>query len=167
MTIAAASAAAGDHVLYLDANGSASGRRIVDILEIILPDSENASELASAAASRIDIAVVTDVFEVFDVLENKRQQLAKLAPPTRGGLIILDSAPAVLSPILGGNQFQGHALMMSLAFTLKKLAHAYNCAVILTNYFTQSTSDGSSRTPALGQSWFGVPYLRLDLAQLQ
>ena len=49
------------------------------------------------------------------------------------------------------------AQMCSLSSSLKRLAHAYNLAVVVTNHVTQLTSkdiNGESTTvPALGPSW--------------
>lgn len=176
-------------MLYLDCHGAVSATRLLSIIAALVPRDDDAAEkLRLAAASSIHVATVSDLYESFEVLEYHRQLLSAAADAVaaddqsapasafRGGLIILDSAPALLAPTLGGGgQYQGHALMMALAQTLKGLAHKYNCSVLITNYYTGSSGSsysnssvggGSTGKPALGQSWLGVPHHRLDLAEL-
>ncbi|KAI5390990.1 DNA repair protein rad51d, variant 7 [Lathyrus oleraceus] len=57
----------------------------------------------------------------------------------------------------------GHALMVSVGFLLKKLAHEHNIAVLVTNHVVGG-EDGNSK-PALGESWKSVPHVRLLLSR--
>ncbi|XP_059829047.1 DNA repair protein RAD51 homolog 4 isoform X2 [Hypanus sabinus] len=75
--------------------------------------------------------------------------------------IVVDSITAVLSPILGGHQIEGMALMMQLARELKTLARELAIAVIVTNYLVRDTGGGMK--PALGCSWSYVPNVRVLL----
>ena len=64
----------------------------------------------------------------------------------RTSLLILDSASAVISPVLGadGPLNQGHALMTLLAQQLRAIAQAFMLAVIMTNH-TVGTSQALTR----------------------
>ncbi|XP_072099446.1 DNA repair protein RAD51 homolog 4 isoform X2 [Mobula birostris] len=75
--------------------------------------------------------------------------------------IVVDSITAVLSPILGGHQLEGMALMMQLARELKTLARELAIAVIVTNYVVRDAGGGVK--PALGCSWSYVPNVRILL----
>ena len=156
-------------VLYMDAHGGCVGARIMTLLEGHTADVE-------AAARRISVATVTDVFQAFHILDEHRQLLAvrrdamgdmaSETPPAafRGGVVILDSVGALVSPILGGSQVRGHALMMTLASELKRLAQEYQAAVLVTNSYLGGRNGPAK--PGLGASWLAAPHVRLDLAAL-
>jgi RAD51-like protein 3 len=73
----------------------------------------------------------------------------------------VDSASSLISPILGGNQIQGHALMVSMGAILRKLAIENHLAVLITNH-TVGGEFGQPK-PALGESWKRIPDVRLLL----
>lgn len=74
----------------------------------------------------------------------------------------MDSVTAVVSPLLGGQQREGLALMMQLARELKTLARDLGMAVVVTNHVTQDRESGKVK-PALGRSWSFVPNTRVLL----
>ncbi|PKI36394.1 hypothetical protein CRG98_043176 [Punica granatum] len=74
-------------------------------------------------------------------------------------LLIIDSISSLITPILGSNSPQGRALMISTGSLLKKLAHEYNIAVLVTNH-TVGGNRGTIK-PALGESWKTIPHTRL------
>jgi RAD51-like protein 3 len=160
-----------NQVLYIDAHGAITGSRLIDILDILSPGTDLASALA--ASQNIAVAVVADIFQAMEALEAHYEQLCAAEPSgrRRGGVVVVDSVPALLSPILGGGQYQGHALMQSLAATLRRLAHHCNCGVLLTNYYVAAGAGPHGARdavkPALGASWVNVPSIRIDLAELQ
>ncbi|XP_031247554.1 DNA repair protein RAD51 homolog 4 isoform X2 [Pistacia vera] len=78
-------------------------------------------------------------------------------------LLIVDSISSLISPVLGGSGSQGRALMISAGFLLKKLAHEYNLAVLVTNHTVGG--EGGLAKPALGESWKSVPHVRLFLSR--
>ncbi|CAN1230779.1 DNA repair protein RAD51 homolog 4 [Linum grandiflorum] len=79
-------------------------------------------------------------------------------------LLIIDSISSLITPILGGTSSQGRALMTSLGFLLKKLAHEHNIAVLVTNHMV-GAGEGGSLKPALGESWKSIPHVRLMLSR--
>ncbi|CAM9283497.1 unnamed protein product [Phaeothamnion confervicola] len=67
-------------------------------------------------------------------------------------LVILDSATAVLGPIVGGDKnVQGHGMMASLGHTLNKIATRCSVGVLVTN----NTVSDRRMAPAGGCSGFG------------
>nr|XP_055179571.1 DNA repair protein RAD51 homolog 4 isoform X2 [Nyctereutes procyonoides] len=77
-------------------------------------------------------------------------------------VVIVDSVTAVVSPLLGGQQTEGLALMMQLARELKTLARDLGMAVVVTNHMTRVRDSGELK-PALGRSWSFVPSTRILL----
>ncbi|XP_050291217.1 DNA repair protein RAD51 homolog 4 isoform X9 [Quercus robur] len=102
-------------------------------------------------------------------------QLTELVGPSSSGktqmqggdckvqLLIVDSVSSMVTPILGGSGSQGHALMISAGYLLKKLAHEHNIAVLVTNHTVGG--DGGISKPALGESWKSIPHVRLLLSR--
>uniref|UniRef100_A0A8C7EV59 RAD51 paralog D n=1 Tax=Neovison vison TaxID=452646 RepID=A0A8C7EV59_NEOVI len=77
-------------------------------------------------------------------------------------VVVVDSVTAVVSPLLGGQQREGLALMMQLARELKTLARDLGVAVMVTNHMTRDRDSGDLK-PALGRSWSFVPSTRILL----
>ncbi|XP_064439413.1 DNA repair protein RAD51 homolog 4 isoform X4 [Mirounga angustirostris] len=77
-------------------------------------------------------------------------------------VVVVDSVTAVVSPLLGGQQREGLALMMQLARELKTLARDLGMAVVVTNHMTRDRDSGELK-PALGRSWSFVPSTRILL----
>ncbi|KAM8943208.1 DNA repair protein RAD51 homolog 4 isoform 2-T2 [Lycaon pictus] len=77
-------------------------------------------------------------------------------------VVIVDSVTAVVSPLLGGQQREGLALMMQLARELKTLARDLGMVVVVTNHMTRDRDSGELK-PALGRSWSFVPSTRILL----
>ncbi|CAN1808580.1 DNA repair protein RAD51 homolog 4 [Linum perenne] len=78
-------------------------------------------------------------------------------------LLVIDSISSLITPVLGGSSSQGHGLMASLGVLLKKLAHEYNIAILVTNHMVGG--EGGSLKPALGESWKSIPHVRLLLSR--
>ncbi|XP_054812727.1 DNA repair protein RAD51 homolog 4 isoform X3 [Prosopis cineraria] len=114
---------------------------------------------------RIICYPVFDIFQMFDVLHqleiNLRSEMFKSDCQVR--LLIVDSVSSLITPILGGGGPQGHALMISVGFLLKKLAHEHNLAVLVTNHVVGG--DSGTCKPALGESWKTVPHVRILLSR--
>ncbi|CAN1230763.1 DNA repair protein RAD51 homolog 4 [Linum grandiflorum] len=155
-------------VVYIDTGNSFSSRRI----EQFVRDSsfnqvlQERTDIVQRAMSRILCHSVFDIFSLFDTLhqfelkESKEEEEDCMA--TR--LLIIDSISSLITPILGGTSSQGRALMTSLGFLLKKLAHEHNIAVLVTNHMV-GAGEGGSLKPALGESWKSIPHVRLMLSR--
>ncbi|KAK7852809.1 dna repair protein rad51 like protein 4 [Quercus suber] len=139
--------------------------------------------------NNISCKSVFDIFTMFDVLH---QLEFNLRSQMQGGdckvqLLIVDSVSSMVTPILGGSGSQGHALMISAGYLLKKLAHEHNIAVLfpvlsiidfagysipwnktaigflkVTNHTVGG--DGGISKPSLGESWKSIPHVRLLLS---
>ncbi|XP_059829046.1 DNA repair protein RAD51 homolog 4 isoform X1 [Hypanus sabinus] len=146
-------------VLYIDTTGGLSGCRLLQLIQSQADRMEEQSE----ALQRIEVIRVFEVHWLLDVLQELRASCMRQVAGAHSSLkaIVVDSITAVLSPILGGHQIEGMALMMQLARELKTLARELAIAVIVTNYLVRDTGGGMK--PALGCSWSYVPNVRVLL----
>ncbi|KAL5169429.1 DNA repair protein RAD51 4 [Glycine soja] len=154
-------------VIYLDTGNSFSPQRIAHFVgqssgQIF---GNQADHMLKKVLDRIICYSVFDVYQMFDVLHqlkiNLRSEIVKSNQHVR--LLIVDSISSLITPILGGSGPQGHALMISAGFLLKKLAHEHNIAVLVTNHVVGG-DDGISK-PAMGESWKSVPHVRILLSR--
>nr|KAF6457086.1 hypothetical protein HJG63_011657 [Rousettus aegyptiacus] len=101
---------------------------------------------------------------MLDVLQDLRGTVAHQVSHSSGTVkvVVVDSVTAVVSPLLGGQQREGLALMMQLAQELKTLAQDLGLAVVVTNHMTRDRDSGKFK-PALGRSWSFVPSTRIVL----
>ncbi|KAK7262412.1 hypothetical protein RJT34_29985 [Clitoria ternatea] len=154
-------------VMYLDTGNSFSPQRIACFVGQSSGHvfDNQADHMLKKVLDRIICYSVFDIYQMFDVLHqlkiNLRSEIVRSNQHVR--LLIVDSISSLITPILGGSGPQGHALMISAGFLLKKLAHEHNIAVMVTNHVV-SGEDGISK-PALGESWKSVPHVRLFLSR--
>uniref|UniRef100_A0A8C0XNJ4 RecA family profile 1 domain-containing protein n=1 Tax=Castor canadensis TaxID=51338 RepID=A0A8C0XNJ4_CASCN len=118
----------------------------------------------AAALQRIQVAHVFDIFQMLEVLQDLRDTVAKQVMGSSGivKVVVVDSVTAVVSPLMGGQQREGLALMVQLARELKTLARDFGMAVVVTNHLTRDRDSGRVK-PALGRSWSFVPSTRILL----
>ncbi|KAH1224880.1 DNA repair protein RAD51 4 [Glycine max] len=154
-------------VIYLDTGNSFSPQRIAHFVGQSSGHifGNQADHMLKKVLDRIICYSVFDVYQMFDVLHqlkiNLRSEIVKSNQHVR--LLIVDSISSLITPILGGSGPQGHALMISAGFLLKKLAHEHNIAVLVTNHVVGG-DDGISK-PAMGESWKSVPHVRILLSR--
>ncbi|XP_070018989.1 DNA repair protein RAD51 homolog 4-like [Nicotiana tabacum] len=73
---------------------------------------------------------VFDIFTLFEVLHQlKNNLISQVDQHIR--MIIIDSISTLITPILGGGGAQGHALMVSVGFLLKLLAHEHDICILV------------------------------------
>ncbi|XP_078278605.1 DNA repair protein RAD51 homolog 4 isoform X2 [Rhinoraja longicauda] len=144
-------------VLYVDTSGGLSSGRLLQLVQSQVDSLEEQSE----ALQRIEVVRVFEVHRLLEVLQDFRA--SSTCQVTCGSVkaLVLDSATAVLSPILGGQQMEGMSLMMQLARELKLLARELGVAVIVTNCMVRDIGGGVK--PALGCTWSYVPNIRILL----
>ncbi|XP_019482420.1 PREDICTED: DNA repair protein RAD51 homolog 4 [Hipposideros armiger] len=149
------------HILYIDSNGGLTASRILQLLQARTPDEEEQAR----ALQRIQVVHAFDIFQMLDVLQDLRGAVAQQVSDSSGTVkvVFVDSVTAVVSPLLGGQQREGLALMMQLAQELKTLARDLGMAVVVTNHMTRDRDSGKLK-PALGRSWSFVPSTRIVLA---
>ncbi|XP_052075024.1 DNA repair protein RAD51 homolog 4-like isoform X2 [Mytilus californianus] len=97
-----------------------------------------------------------------EILHTKYQQGSD---PFYSGLklIIIDNVASVIYPILGGNQLDGHGLIVQLSQLLKLLAVDYSLSVLVSNNVV--VSDGEKKA-SLGKVWSHVPHTRVLLSSM-
>ncbi|XP_022279015.1 DNA repair protein RAD51 homolog 4 isoform X4 [Canis lupus baileyi] len=116
------------NVVYIDSNGGLTASRILQLLQARTPD----EEVQAGALQRIQVVRAFDIFQMLDVLQDCRGTLSQQVSSASGTVkvVIVDSVTAVVSPLLGGQQREGLALMMQLARELKTLARDLGMAVV-------------------------------------
>lgn len=153
------------NVLYIDTGGSFSATRVKDMLE--LRHNSLTSEDLNNVLSRISVIQAYDVFSVIEALERVKDRICKQDDDNDDNMqylqmIIVDCVAGVISPILGGQQIQGHSLMVSLSRILKSLAVVHSVAAVITNnVVTDSSKSSFSTKPALGPTWAHIPNTRI------
>uniref|UniRef100_A0A8C2V0R0 RAD51 paralog D n=1 Tax=Chinchilla lanigera TaxID=34839 RepID=A0A8C2V0R0_CHILA len=122
----------------------------------------------AGALQRIQVAHAFDIFQMLDQLQDLRGTVAQQVSGSSGTVkvVVVDSVAAVVSPLLGGQQREGLALMMQLARELKTLARDLGVAVVVTNHMTRDRDSGRLK-PALGRSWSFVPSTRVLLDSIE
>uniref|UniRef100_A0A673UZ86 RAD51 paralog D n=1 Tax=Suricata suricatta TaxID=37032 RepID=A0A673UZ86_SURSU len=117
----------------------------------------------AGALQRIQVVRAFDIFQMFDVLQDLRGAVSQpVSSASTVKVVVVDSVTAVVSPLLGGQQREGLALMMQLSRELKTLARDVGVAVVVTNHVTRDRDSGKLK-PALGRSWSFVPSTRIFL----
>ncbi|KFU94305.1 DNA repair protein RAD51 4, partial [Chaetura pelagica] len=148
------------HVVFLDSTGGFTASRLHQMLRARAEDEGEQLE----ALQRVQVVRVFHVYETLRALQELRDpssfQVVSSTAPLK--IVVVDSVSAVLSPLLGGKQSEGLAIMMHLARELKTLAREFSLAVVVTNQVTRDSSSGSLK-PALGRSWSFVPSTRVLL----
>ncbi|XP_065830808.1 DNA repair protein RAD51 homolog 4-like [Oscarella lobularis] len=144
--------------LYIDCNANFSGVR----LRQLVPEVDEAK--VNDVLRRVRCIEAHGIFRVIEILEEVGTKMIQIPSDSfydNLKLIIIDSVAAVTSPILGGQQIQGHKLMMDMARLFKILATEFNLIVMCTNNVVYG-NDGEVR-PSLGKTWSHVPSTRLLL----
>lgn len=148
------------HVFFLDSTGGFTASRLYQMLQARVDDKEEQLE----ALQRVQVVRMFDIYEMLRALHEVRDCLSQQVESSAGPLkaVLIDSVSAVLSPLLGGRQSEGLAIMMQLARELKTLAKEFSVAVVVTNQVTRDSSTGALKS-ALGRSWSFVPSTRVLL----
>ncbi|XP_064127479.1 DNA repair protein RAD51 homolog 4 isoform X2 [Loxodonta africana] len=118
------------NVLYIDSSGGITASRLLQLLQARTQDEEE----QAGALRRIQVVHAFDIFRMLDVLQDLRGTVAQQVISSSGTMkvVVVDSVTAVVSPLLGGQQREGLALMMQLARELKTLARELGVAVVPT-----------------------------------
>ncbi|XP_019616037.1 PREDICTED: DNA repair protein RAD51 homolog 4-like isoform X2 [Branchiostoma belcheri] len=143
------------NVLYVDTTGDCSGQRLQDILYYSTGDRE------SSTLSRIGFRRIFDPWQLLDLLQKTKAAISKQSDLfySQLKLLIVDSVAAVISPTLGGQQTEGHAILLNISRQLKVLSSEHAIAVLMTNNVVQG--ELSEPWPGLGRSWQHIPDTRL------
>jgi RAD51-like protein 3 len=148
---AAATAARGERVLYVDTSGAAAPARLAAMLRA-MPRAGGAS--VAAALGRVEVVRAHEArgaLAALDALLLRFPSADPVLPDAAAGgappapappddaprLIVLASIGAIVAPVLGGGSgghSQGHALLAALAGALKAAALHLNAAALVTNH---------------------------------
>ncbi|MCD7471078.1 hypothetical protein HAX54_011362 [Datura stramonium] len=150
-------------IVFLDSGNSFSPKRIAQI--VTQTSDLSAYELDKALQQVMNNIVclsVFDIFTLFEVLHQLKNNLrSQIDQHIR--MLVIDSISSLITPILGGGGAHGHALMVSVGFLLKWLAHQHDISILVTNHMVAGER-GTSK-PALGESWRSIPHARLLLSR--
>ncbi|KAK8926675.1 hypothetical protein KSP39_PZI018441 [Platanthera zijinensis] len=108
---------------------------------------------------------VFDIFSLHDALHELESTLMKktISEDKKICMLIVDSVSSLITPILGSKDSQGHSLMVSSGYLLKKLAHEWNLAILVINHMV--SGERGTTKPAMGESWKCIPHVRLQLSR--
>eukprot|EP00741_Cyanophora_paradoxa_P016288 tig00020911_g15727.t1 len=150
-----------------------SARRVRELAKHILPkggaDGAGLEAKVVDVLARIRVVPVHDVYSFLSALDAAAKaceddEEAGHAFFSGLRLVVVDMLSTLLSPNLGGQQFQGHALMAHAGALMKRLALQHHVAFVLTNHMVGGGGGGSVLKPALGDSWGHVPSTRLEFS---
>lgn len=147
-------------VAYIDTAGTFSSIQVQEMGKGRGKDEEEISE----ALSKVKVYQVFSLFDLLSLLSNLQECIAGHVDRYHSNLrvVIIDCVTPLISPLLGGRQQQGHALMCHLLSTLRSLAHSHSIAVVYTNNVVRGEG-GEGVKPALGRTWSQAPSTRLSL----
>ncbi|XP_060215937.1 DNA repair protein RAD51 homolog 4 isoform X3 [Lycium barbarum] len=124
-------------IVFLDSGNSFSPKRVAQIVTQT-PDlsAYEVDKALQQVMNNILCMSVFDIFTLFEVLHqlknNLRSQIDKHIK-----MLIIDSISSLITPILGGGGAQGHALMVSVGFLLKRLAHEHDISILCIKHISQ------------------------------
>ncbi|GMH42880.1 hypothetical protein BSKO_10799 [Bryopsis sp. KO-2023] len=146
----------GGRVIYIDTSNTFSPARL--------------TQVAAQADQRTVLSNVTvfrphDMSDVLGFVDELGVEMSQTHPSNqRPVLIILDSVPAVVSPVLGGvgPHRIGYTLMVALGRALKSLALDFGVVVLTTNHEVRTSEQAK---PALGEHWTNQTTVRVRLVK--
>ncbi|KAI3811619.1 hypothetical protein L1987_21345 [Smallanthus sonchifolius] len=149
-------------VVFIDSGNSFSPTRIKQIVTRIFGSVGNqVNGIIQQAMRNIECHAVFDIYALLNVLHQLKSTLES-QDGYKVRLVIIDSVSSLIAPLLGGGNAQGHALMVSVGYLLKKLADRHNIAVVVTNHMV--SGEVGNLKPALGESWKNIPHVRLQFS---
>ncbi|KAJ3706356.1 hypothetical protein LUZ61_010061 [Rhynchospora tenuis] len=153
-------------VLYLDTSNSFSPFRISCFVNQVHPylPKELKERRLQTIMSNIYCQSVFDIFALLDLLRHVESTL-KHSVKLGGSklcLLVIDSVSSIIAPVIGGKNSQGWCMVASVGVLLKRIAYEHNIAVLVTNHMVGG--ENGTVKPALGESWKGIPHVRLLLS---
>lgn len=147
----------GKTIVYIDSNSSFCAERVIDFLHQKTDKETDNSQQIMDALSKIHVINVCDVFYFFDILHYLKEGLKKKEDSFFSclNLIIIDALTTLIAPCLGGLQYDGMGIMMSVAQQLKTLCCEHKLAVVITNNTVHA--EDSAVKSALGRFWRHIP----------
>lgn len=148
------------NVMYVDTSGGFCAERLEEILHTKYQQGDN-----SDVFSHIRCLQSYDIYSLLSELQQIKVNITQQSDPFYSGLklIIIDNVASVIYPILGGNQLDGHGLIVQLSQLLKLLAVDYSLSVLVSNNVV--VSDGEKKA-SLGKVWSHVPHTRILVSSM-
>ncbi|CAC5400335.1 RAD51L3 [Mytilus coruscus] len=148
------------NVMYVDTSGGFCAERLEEILHTKYQQGDN-----SDVFSHIRCLQTYDIYSLLSELQQIKVNITQQSDPFYSGLklIIIDNVASVIYPILGGNQLDGHGLIVQLSQLLKPLAVDYSLSVLVSNNVV--VSDGEKKA-SLGKVWSHVPHTRILVSSM-
>ncbi|XP_057294510.1 DNA repair protein RAD51 homolog 4-like [Hydractinia symbiolongicarpus] len=153
------------NVVYMDTTGSFTTTRLVEMIESNVK--AHSPPVMKDMLSRVLHCRIFDAFGMTSQLECLKEKLESEVAEfcSHVKLLIVDSIASVITPILGGQQQHGHAIMSKIGLLLKQIAYEYGIAVLVVNNAVtddfKNTRQAHRLKPSLGKSWLSVPHVRL------
>ncbi|XP_033116444.1 DNA repair protein RAD51 homolog 4-like isoform X2 [Anneissia japonica] len=114
-------------VLYISTGADFSSERLRELMILSGSPQKNLSE----ALEQVKCIHAFDVFRLLEVLHNLPALIHNDSVfYAHLKLVIVDSIAAVIAPIIGGKQIEGHGLMMQVARKLKEIVVEENIAAL-------------------------------------
>eukprot|EP00850_Spirogloea_muscicola_P020331 SM000212S06924 [mRNA] locus=s212:217456:220037:- [translate_table: standard] len=155
-------------VAFVDTANSFSAQRVAQMICGLVGTEEKLQEVEADIPRAMKSIVRMRAYDIHSLLylldEICRRKTLAMQPTDyfkQLRLLIVDSASAIVAPVLGSGQSQGHLLMQTLSRRLKSLAIEHDVAVLVTNHTV--AGDADQPKPALGETWKSVPQVRLSL----
>ena len=164
MAMAASNARNGSHVVYVDTQNAFHVRRAAQLAKWDLETKEERERVLA----NIHVVRLYDLFDAFQLLDALGVEYAMRNHRgiKESRVLIVDSLSSLISPHLGAGTGLGYALMIALAHSIRKLAHAHRVAVLSTNHLVkQDVNETKHAVPALGEGWVYQPHTRLMLTR--
>ncbi|XP_042874100.1 DNA repair protein RAD51 homolog 4-like [Penaeus japonicus] len=171
----------GLHTLFVDPSASVTPSRLAPFIEA----SSEEEQVVEKALSRIKITSPSDIWSMFRALEKAYHPCITLDDSAGSSsnsqsagklkLVVVDSLPTLVMPVLEGSRKEGLGILNQLAMTLKALASEQQIAVVVVNNVVQMNngsfvhkSDNHPKwKPALGRYWEHVPHTRLFVERIE
>lgn len=152
-------------IVFFDTSNSFSPNRVASMVNQICKPVHKEEKGIMKIMNSIHCQSVFDIFSLHDALHELESTLRKktISDDSKICMLIVDSVSSLITPILGSKDSQGHSLMVSTGYLLKKLAHEWNLSVLVINHMV-SGERGTSK-PAMGESWKCIPHVRLQLSR--
>ncbi|XP_073270422.1 LOW QUALITY PROTEIN: DNA repair protein RAD51 homolog 4, partial [Primulina huaijiensis] len=157
-------------VVYFESGNSVSPKRMAQLLSPSSnpanPEIQNVNQILEQLMSSIVHYSVFDIYTLLDLLHRLLHGLkSQMCCQVR--MLIIDSLPSFISPVLGGGGAHGACAALSLGFNMLSEFNAYggpnntNDCCQVTNHMVAGEAGASK--PALGESWKNISHVRLLL----
>ncbi|BDA46231.1 DNA repair protein RAD51 homolog 4 [Coccomyxa sp. Obi] len=156
--MAAQTALRGERVIYIDTDGSFSGRRFAAIHERLSGGNPGADLVAALRC--VDLFRVYDLHSLLELLSALQARLKDDQSGQLVALLVIDSLSFLVAPMLSSAEVNGHALMVCLGRLVKQIAQRFSLVALTTNHIVGGYEDVR---PALGETWKAQAHLRLVL----